>query len=101
LLKHGCFKHAVLERRLRLLVSQVAAIEGEILLVSQFTLYGRLKKPKPDYSKAMGPDQVLVVQASLRKVPFWPVQPQALCIMQIQDYGFAHVVSATQAHANC
>jgi D-Tyr-tRNAtyr deacylase len=37
---------------------QVAAIEGEILLVSQFTLYGRLKKPKPDYSKAMGPDQV-------------------------------------------
>lgn len=37
---------------------QVAALEGEILLVSQFTLYGRLKKPKPDYSKAMGPDQV-------------------------------------------
>jgi len=37
---------------------QVAAIDGEILLVSQFTLYGRLKKPKPDYSKAMGPDQV-------------------------------------------
>ncbi|GFR49585.1 hypothetical protein Agub_g11651 [Astrephomene gubernaculifera] len=27
----------------------------EILLVSQFTLYARLKKPKPDYSKAMGP----------------------------------------------
>lgn len=40
------------------LLLQVAAIEGEILLVSQFTLYGRLKKPKPDYSKAMGPDQV-------------------------------------------
>lgn len=37
---------------------QVAAIEGELLLVSQFTLYGRLKKPKPDYSKAMGPEQV-------------------------------------------
>ncbi|KAG2438375.1 hypothetical protein HYH02_010830 [Chlamydomonas schloesseri] len=29
----------------------------EILLVSQFTLYARLKKPKPDYSKAMGPTQ--------------------------------------------
>ncbi|KXZ53390.1 hypothetical protein GPECTOR_7g1286 [Gonium pectorale] len=29
----------------------------EILLVSQFTLYARLKKPKPDYSKAMGPQQ--------------------------------------------
>jgi D-Tyr-tRNAtyr deacylase len=41
-------------------VLQVAAIEGEILLVSQFTLYGRLKKPKPDYSKAMGPEQVCV-----------------------------------------
>lgn len=41
-------------------MTQVSAIEGEILLVSQFTLYGRLKKPKPDYSKAMGPDQVRV-----------------------------------------
>jgi D-tyrosyl-tRNA(Tyr) deacylase len=29
-----------------------------VLLVSQFTLYGRLKKPKPDFSKAMGPDKV-------------------------------------------
>jgi D-Tyr-tRNAtyr deacylase len=37
---------------------QVAGIDGEVLLVSQFTLYGRLKKPKPDYSKAMGPDKV-------------------------------------------
>jgi D-tyrosyl-tRNA(Tyr) deacylase len=44
---------------------QVAAIEGEILLVSQFTLYGRLKKPKPDYSKAMGPDQVRPVSQLL------------------------------------
>eukprot|EP00879_Flechtneria_rotunda_P028125 GHRR01030204.1.p1 GENE.GHRR01030204.1~~GHRR01030204.1.p1 ORF type:complete len:190 (+),score=33.15 GHRR01030204.1:558-1127(+) len=35
----------------------VAGIDGQILLVSQFTLYGRLKKPKPDYSKAMGPNQ--------------------------------------------
>jgi hypothetical protein len=42
---------------------QVAAIEGEILCVSQFTLYARLKKPKPDYSRAMGPDQV--------RVPCW------------------------------
>jgi D-tyrosyl-tRNA(Tyr) deacylase len=37
---------------------QVAGIDGEVLLVSQFTLYGRLKKPKPDFSKAMGPDKV-------------------------------------------
>eukprot|EP00882_Tetradesmus_deserticola_P008690 GHRQ01009163.1.p2 GENE.GHRQ01009163.1~~GHRQ01009163.1.p2 ORF type:complete len:105 (+),score=41.51 GHRQ01009163.1:359-673(+) len=35
----------------------VAGIDGELLLVSQFTLYGRLKKPKPDFSKAMGPDK--------------------------------------------
>ncbi|WIA13316.1 hypothetical protein OEZ85_006899 [Tetradesmus obliquus] len=35
----------------------VAGIDGEVLLVSQFTLYGRLKKPKPDFSKAMGPDK--------------------------------------------
>jgi D-Tyr-tRNAtyr deacylase len=61
--------HAAVERRLGLLALQVAAIEGEILLVSQFTLYGRLKKPKPDYSKAMGPDQVLVVRAGLHGVP--------------------------------
>lgn len=27
----------------------------DILCVSQFTLMARLKKPKPDYSKAMGP----------------------------------------------
>jgi D-aminoacyl-tRNA deacylase len=27
----------------------------EVLLVSQFTLYARLKKPRPDFSKAMGP----------------------------------------------
>ncbi len=26
--------------------------------MSQFTLYGRLKKPKPDFSKAMGPSEV-------------------------------------------
>eukprot|EP00878_Enallax_costatus_P030852 GHUV01033652.1.p1 GENE.GHUV01033652.1~~GHUV01033652.1.p1 ORF type:complete len:105 (+),score=19.33 GHUV01033652.1:227-541(+) len=35
----------------------VTGIEGDVLLVSQFTLYGRLKKPKPDFSKAMGPDR--------------------------------------------
>lgn len=37
---------------------QVVGLQGEILFVSQFTLYGRLKKPKPDYSKAMPPQQV-------------------------------------------
>jgi len=35
----------------------IVGLGGEILLVSQFTLYGRLKKPKPDYSRAMGPEQ--------------------------------------------
>lgn len=29
-----------------------------MLCVSQFTLYGRLNKPRPDFSKAMGPQQV-------------------------------------------
>jgi D-Tyr-tRNAtyr deacylase len=42
----------------------VTTINGEILLVSQFTLYGRLKKPKPDFSRAMAPDQVGVLTDS-------------------------------------
>jgi hypothetical protein len=37
---------------------QVVSHHGEILLVSQFTLYARLKKPRPDFSKAMPPAQV-------------------------------------------
>ncbi|EFJ43158.1 hypothetical protein VOLCADRAFT_96694 [Volvox carteri f. nagariensis] len=37
----------------------------EILLVSQFTLYARLKKPKPDYSKAMGPQQAKELYSQL------------------------------------
>ncbi|GIL49582.1 hypothetical protein Vafri_5912 [Volvox africanus] len=37
----------------------------EILLVSQFTLYARLKKPKPDYSKAMGPQQAKEMYSQL------------------------------------
>mmetsp|Transcript_32863 Transcript_32863/g.72590 ORF Transcript_32863/g.72590 Transcript_32863/m.72590 type:complete len:151 (-) Transcript_32863:268-720(-) len=35
----------------------VVSINGEVLLVSQFTLYGRFKKPRPDFSKAMPPQQ--------------------------------------------
>jgi hypothetical protein len=37
---------------------QVVSRGYEVLLVSQFTLYGRLKKPRPDFSKAMPPAQV-------------------------------------------
>ncbi|KAG2492760.1 hypothetical protein HYH03_008925 [Edaphochlamys debaryana] len=33
----------------------VTAAGYEVLMVSQFTLYARFKKPKPDFSKAMGP----------------------------------------------
>jgi D-Tyr-tRNAtyr deacylase len=51
-------QHASCLSACALLPSQVAGIDGEVLLVSQFTLYGRLKKPKPDFSKAMGPDKV-------------------------------------------
>lgn len=36
---------------------QVAQLGCEVLLVSQFTLYGRVRK-KPDFSKAMPPQQV-------------------------------------------
>ncbi|KAF8058089.1 dtd [Scenedesmus sp. PABB004] len=43
----------------------VAGIGGEVLLVSQFTLYGRLKKPRPDFSKAMPPDRAREVYAGL------------------------------------
>lgn len=34
----------------------VTGLGGEVLLVSQFTLHARFKKPRPDFSKAMGPD---------------------------------------------
>jgi hypothetical protein len=37
---------------------QVKQKEYEVLCVSQFTLYGRLQKTKPDFSKAMPPQQV-------------------------------------------
>lgn len=43
---------------------QVVSKGYELLLVSQFTLYGRLKKPKPDYSKAMPPQQARDFYAS-------------------------------------
>ncbi|KAI8464629.1 MAG: D-Tyr tRNAtyr deacylase-like domain-containing protein [Monoraphidium minutum] len=33
----------------------VTQLGGDVLLVSQFTLHARFKKPKPDFSKAMGP----------------------------------------------
>ena len=46
------------------LLAQITAHNGEILLVSQFTLYARLKKPRPDFSKAMPPNQVLFVAPS-------------------------------------
>lgn len=98
LLGLACFRDVVLRRQSQLLAPQVAAIEGEILLVSQFTLYGRLKKPKPDYSKAMGPDQVLLMQAV--KAPLWLAQPQALCIcriMLLQQY--VHMVLARLRHS--
>lgn len=35
--------------------ADVVAKGYELMLVSQFTLHGRLKKPKPDFSKAMPP----------------------------------------------
>ncbi|KIZ04510.1 D-tyrosyl-tRNA(Tyr) deacylase [Monoraphidium neglectum] len=34
----------------------VTQLGGEVLLVSQFTLHARFKKPRPDFSKAMGPE---------------------------------------------
>ncbi|GAX80316.1 hypothetical protein CEUSTIGMA_g7754.t1 [Chlamydomonas eustigma] len=37
--------------------NDVVSHNGEVLLVSQFTLYARLKKPRPDFSKAMPPTQ--------------------------------------------
>ena len=37
----------------------VVDVGGEILCVSQFTLYGRIKRPsKPDFSRAMKPGKV-------------------------------------------
>jgi D-Tyr-tRNAtyr deacylase len=36
----------------------VVDIAGEVLCVSQFTLYGRLKAIKPDFVRAMGPGEV-------------------------------------------
>ena len=55
-------KHALHQfqtsNRIDNLLTAVCLGPSEILLVSQFTLYARLKKPKPDYSKAMGPTQV-------------------------------------------
>ena len=36
----------------------VVDISGEILCVSQFTLYGRVKRAKPDFSRAMRPGEV-------------------------------------------
>lgn len=39
-------------------VPQVVTRRGEVLLVSQFTLYARLKKPRPDFSRAMSPQSV-------------------------------------------
>ena len=42
----------------------VVDVDGEILCVSQFTLYGRLKSAKSDYSRAMPPAQVRQPSAS-------------------------------------
>lgn len=42
----------------------VTGIDGELLLVSQFTLYGRLKKPKPDFSHAAPPDSARTLYAA-------------------------------------
>jgi D-tyrosyl-tRNA(Tyr) deacylase len=51
---------------------QVVGLGGELLLVSQFTLYGRLRKPKPDYSRAMGPDQVIIAYYIMDSVSYNP-----------------------------
>ena len=42
----------------RLTISQVSDLGYEVLCVSQFTLLGRLKGNKPDYSRAMPPQEV-------------------------------------------
>ena len=36
----------------------VMDVRGEVLCVSQFTLYGRVKSSKPDFSRALGPGEV-------------------------------------------
>lgn len=43
----------------------VTAAKREILLVSQFTLHARLKKPRPDFSQSMKPVEARVVYESL------------------------------------
>jgi hypothetical protein len=47
----------VVAHLLCMLPVQVTQLGYEVLLVSQFTLYGRVRK-KPDFSKAMPPQQV-------------------------------------------
>lgn len=46
--------------------TQVVAIDGSILCVSQFTLCGRLQGNSPDYSKAMPPQEVRTRDQCLR-----------------------------------
>ncbi len=51
-------EHGVMNR-------SVADIGGEVLLISQFTLYGDMRRGKrPSYSSAMGPDRAREVFAS-------------------------------------
>jgi D-tyrosyl-tRNA(Tyr) deacylase len=43
----------------------VTAAKKELLLVSQFTLHARLKKPRPDFSQSMKPSEARLVYERL------------------------------------
>jgi D-tyrosyl-tRNA(Tyr) deacylase len=50
----------------------VVDVKGEVLCISQFTLYGRLKAAKPDFTRAMHPGEVRIAcHTALDMVTVW------------------------------
>lgn len=82
-------KSASKEERGQAWGGDVSSMGYEILLVSQFTLYARLKKSKPDFSKAMPPNQVrstLDRETPSGEVKHWFSHLHACIAAQLHQY---------------
>lgn len=80
---------------------QVITRKGEILCVSQFTLYGRLKKgTRPDFSKSMPPAQVrFFITAALRRKQRMGKTPPASYFEQSSGVQRKHILAGcTKGH---
>jgi D-tyrosyl-tRNA(Tyr) deacylase len=58
--------------------ASVSDIDAELLCVSQFTLYGRVKSNKPDFSRAMPPTQVHPLSVTVSATTAPPIDPNPI-----------------------